>query len=121
MSIRVKSLRVSHLITNYSLGGAENHLRALIELQTDLQLECQIISLFGIAKMPLDNKIPRHDLNGSYYSVFTYLKLFSLLLKYKPDIIHTHLPPAHISYWLIKPFLSLYKYNPAWVVSQHND
>lgn len=94
-------MNILHVITTMSKGGAETHLATLAREQK--KRGCTVTVAFlkrdtdfwrrGLEKAD----IQVIDLGFTYYSpVSPILRLRRLIKKLKPDVIHTHMPPAEL-------------------------
>jgi glycosyltransferase involved in cell wall biosynthesis len=116
-------MKVLHIITSISRGGAENHLLDLIQFQVANRWEVMVAFLKGDGywKLRLEEigvVVVCLEMKTSL-DVFPVFRLIRLLKKTTPDIIHAHLGRAEIVAWLAlqcfeKSFSSL-------IISKHND
>ena len=119
-------MRILHIITSIDKGGAENHLFDLCRMQKKNKNKIHVIYFKG-------NSYWKKDLNAigvpiSFYNikgifslfliVLNIFKIFNLLNRFKPDIIHCHLSLSEIYGLLIKLFFKK-KYKV--IISKHLD
>ena len=98
-------MKVLHLINTLSAGGAELHLltlcRHLKRMGIDLQVACLREQVTGSRSLRVDferENIPVVNLEAdSRYNLNFLVRLFSLVKKENPNILHTHLPRADIA------------------------
>jgi len=116
-------LKVLHIITTISRGGAENQLMLLVERQVGAGFRVAVAFLRGdgywqaaleaMGVDVIDLKLRRYGDPGPI------LRLRRLILKIKPSLVHAHMPPAELYCWTalmgIPP-----RYVP-FVVTKHND
>jgi len=85
-----KEIKILHIITSLGQGGAERQLIELVK-ENKNHAVCHLIS-GGFYEEELDrsNKI-RFNLNlkKNIFDVIALFKLYKIIIKYKPDIIHT--------------------------------
>ena len=93
-------LKIFHVITTLTRGGAENHLFALVRGQASrgLQVEVAYLKGDGYWKKELQKLgVAVHELKLRYYGdVRPLMRLRKLLSESKPDIVHAHMPPAEL-------------------------
>lgn len=99
----LRSIHIVHIINNLSLGGAENLLRNLLPGLKQQGFHVSLICLNPMAHSAIQLAIeaagiPIHILHGaSVYHPVLIVKLYRLLKKLNPDIVHAHLFPS--TYW----------------------
>jgi glycosyltransferase involved in cell wall biosynthesis len=98
-------MKVLHIITSLKRGGAEVFLSNLLPLLKYKGINVSLVSMtneIDLADILRENKIPVYTLNfkGNIYKIKDILKaiqnLKAIILKEKPDIIHSHLYMADL-------------------------
>lgn len=117
-------MKIIHLITSLDKGGAESHLYSLVKKQVESNHQVSVIYFkgnsywkpklndFGVTTYHLHTKS-----NVNILKLFVnFCKLFFLIKKIKPDIVHSHLALAEIAIIWLKNF-----FNFKFVVTKHLD
>ncbi len=98
-NIKVPCLKVVHIITTIDLGGAENQLALLSQLQSERRMKVIIIPL----KEMVGSEKPNFGPNVKIYNgvrnrnpMFQVISLIRYLRKADPDVLHAHLPRAEL-------------------------
>jgi glycosyltransferase involved in cell wall biosynthesis len=106
-------MRICHIITTISKGGAENHLIMLAKAQQELGHEVTIFPLKGPLELAEDFSSHNVNVDTSLYGKSFVAQLFRMrnqvFLDF--DLIHAHLPQAE--------FLTLLLRNKPIVISRH--
>lgn len=115
-------MKILHVITTINRGGAENHLKDLIDGQIESGADVSCAYLKGDSYWSDYLKAAGcevHPLNMDYYGhIAPVLRLRKLIKRLSPDIIHAHLPPAELYSRLA--LLGSFKKNP-FIISKHNE
>lgn len=115
-------MKILHVITTINRGGAENHLVSLVKKQMQNNMQVSIVYLKGNSywKNYLTQLgVNVFCLNLKYYGqLLPILRLFFIFKKFKPDIIHAHMPPAELYSRIALLFL---KIKSSFIISKHND
>lgn len=92
-------LRILHIITTASIGGAENHLLQLCRGLVKRGVRCGIIFLKGDGSLVRDfEESGIKCVRISIYPTLTLIpRLVKAIKKFKPDIVNTHLIHADLS------------------------
>ena len=109
-------MKILHIITSLSKGGAENHLAQLVELQSKQKKnEINIIYFRGddywseiLKKKKI--KVERFSIEKNYDFIslfFQLIKIFFYIRKLKPKIVHAHLGLSEIMSVILKKFFRL--------------
>jgi glycosyltransferase involved in cell wall biosynthesis len=115
-------IHILHTITDFDVGGAENHVLELVRHQRSLGLEVSVAYLRGHGEW-----IPTvrewggevYDLRLRYYGDLRPFRALRQLLKEKRfSLVHAHLPPAEL--YTRCALLGLPD-APAFIISKHND
>jgi glycosyltransferase involved in cell wall biosynthesis len=115
-------IHILHTITDFDVGGAENHVLELVRHQLALGLEVSVAYLRGHGEW-----IPTvrgwggevYDLRLRYYGDFRPFRALRQLLKAKRfSLVHAHLPPAEL--YTRCALLGLAD-APPFIISKHND
>lgn len=115
-------MKILHIITAINRGGAENHLRDLIEGQTNglgYKVACAYLKGDGYWKENIESLgVNVYPLGlSSYGEIRPLLALVGIIGKFRPDIVHAHLAPAELY-----TRLALIRYpNLPFVISRHNE
>lgn len=116
-------MKVLHVITTINRGGAENHLVELIRGQVGDGMQVAVAYLKGDAYwastfIKMGVFVQTLGVNR-YRKLSRVLRLRELIAKIKPDIVHSHLPPAELYTWLALQLPGVG--NPVMIISKHND
>lgn len=114
--------KILHIITTIDRGGGENHLVDLIKGQIAHGFRVQVAYLKGSgywesALKKTGVEVIALELSR-YGDLKPLLKLWELLKHYHPDIVHAHMPPAEL---YTRIALKLYRGQPLFVITKHND
>lgn len=116
-------MKILHVITSIERGGAENHLYELLRSQIADGFDLSVICLKGndYWKLPLEHLgVSIFNLGLKRYTDFWLsIQLRNLIKHIRPNLIHSHLPPAEL-YTRIALLNSALSDIP-WVISKHND
>jgi glycosyltransferase involved in cell wall biosynthesis len=116
-------MRVLHVITTISRGGAENHLLELVRGQRARGLEVAVAYLKGDGYW--NKAFAGMGATVAFLGLRRYgeaapaLRLFRLFSTFRPDIVHAHMPPAEL-YSRIALLLAGSS-GPSMVISKHID
>ncbi|MBL8029332.1 MAG: glycosyltransferase, partial [Fibrobacteres bacterium] len=110
------------IITGLNRGGAENHLLELCAGLKKNNFDVEVVVLRNILFLA-----PKFELIGvtvhclaiaNYLSLRGMFRLLRIIWRFRPDIVHAHLPPAELFAFLTKPF---WKCSPRFVITKHLD
>jgi len=114
------SMKILHVITTINRGGAENHLKDLIDGQIKLGAEVSCAYLKGDsywADYLRGRGCKVYHLEMKYYGqVSPILRIRRVIKDFKPDLVHAHLAPAE----LYTRFALLGDAKVPLVISRHN-
>ncbi len=115
-------MKVLHVITTLTKGGAESHLISLVHKQMDSGIQVKVAYLKeapywqpALEKLGVEVIALGLRWYGDFGPVF---KLAAYLRTWKPDILHAHMPPAEVYSILAR---SITSYKPTYIISKHND
>ena len=123
-------MKVLHAVTSIDKGGAENHVISLIEAQKKNNYSVEIFfskkSAYWkkyLISIGLKVNKPKFT-NESFFFIrlikfcFDFLQLRRIIINYKPDVLHAHLP-----YMELLCFFSIFllKKKPKLIISKHVD
>lgn len=113
-------MRILHVITSLERGGAENHLLLLAAGQAAAGHAVAVAGLkepSGLAPAFAAAGVEPHALRLAFYGDPAPLaRLRALLGKFRPDLVHAHLPPAELY-----TRLALLGRRERLVITRHND
>lgn len=118
---RPGGLRVLHVTTTISRGGAENHLYDLIRGQVEqsgTSVACAYLKGDGYWREPLERLgVQVTDLGlRRYGSPRPLLRLRRMVARFRPHVVHAHGAPAEIYAWAALPRLGR---APSFIVTRH--
>jgi hypothetical protein len=121
--MREATCHILHVITTISRGGAENHLFELIKSQVGQGFKVSVAYLKGdgywrneyesIGVLVVDLRM------GNYGELRPIFRLLSVIRKYRPSIVHAHLPPAELYTRL--SLIGITRTRIPLIISKHND
>jgi len=105
-----KKIKILYVITGLKTGGAEMLVCDMCRLLNTEDFEVRVVSLTGSGEVGRQMKEEKYNVetlsSGFKYNPFLFFKLRSVIKKYNPDIIHSHLFHADIlsrfAVWFIK-------------------
>ncbi len=110
------------MITTINRGGAENHLSTLVSEQINQGLKVKVVYLKGDSYWQsyfISLGVEVQNLGLKYYGQLGPLfKLIHSIIKFSPDILHAHMPPAELYSALA---IRLARYSCPFLISKHND
>lgn len=106
--MKEKKIRVLHIIGALYQGGTEQQIENFLMYSDNKLFDHQVVSFYGTGdvgkriqkKWPVTyyhpKVSPRFSLQSIIATISSYIKIYSTIKQYKPDIIHSYLPHANI-------------------------
>lgn len=112
-------MKVLYIITGLGMGGAEIQTCLIADKVSDAGNDVMIISLTGETLVKPNNDIPIIELNikkNIFSFLYSLFKARTIIKKFKPEVIHSHMFHANIFSRLLRVFTNI----PYLICTAHN-